>query len=47
MDENFSWQKTFTIEWVNLLFQIRMEQDRKHFEYKHMVNFLAPSSVQW
>lgn len=46
MEENFSWQKAFTTEWVNLLLQIRTEQDGRHIEYKHMVSFMATSSAQ-
>lgn len=46
MVENFTWQKTLAAQSVNLLPQIRTEQDRKHFEFKGKVIFLATSSAQ-
>lgn len=46
MDENLTWQKTFAAELVNLVPQIRTEQDRKHFEFKGNIIFLNTSSAQ-
>lgn len=46
MGENLTWQKTSAAEWVDLLAQIRTEHDKKQFEFKGKVIFLATSSAQ-